>query len=155
MAAGPADAPSPFQGGAAGAFIHHASFIHSSSSGSGGGSDSSLENLWSSNGVGVEVVATASTGASWVDEVHNNSSNNNSQSDSSSEPLEKRLEEIRRKFHRGRLLQIKHLPREVTEEVSYSYTHFCYNIIYTQDDDCALERGECKNIERESNAPYL
>lgn len=52
------------------------------------------DNLWSSS-----VVATASTGASWVDEVHN------------SDSLEKRLEDLKRKFHRGRVLQIKHLPR--------------------------------------------
>ncbi|CAG7822369.1 unnamed protein product [Allacma fusca] len=56
------------------------------------------DNLWSSS-----VVATASTGASWVEDVH-------------SDPVEKRTEELRRKFHHGRQLQIKHLPREVTEE---------------------------------------
>ncbi|OXA63360.1 hypothetical protein Fcan01_03931 [Folsomia candida] len=68
------------------------------------------DNLWSSG-----VVATASTGASWVDEVHNSTTASTS---SSSDPAEKRLEEIKRKFHRGRILQIKHLPREVTEERS-------------------------------------
>lgn len=65
------------------------------------------DNLWSSS-----VVATASTGASWVDEVHN------------SDPVEKRIEEIKRRFHRGRVLQIKHLPREVTEEVSFILLFF-------------------------------
>lgn len=67
------------------------------------------DNLWSSS-----VVATASTGASWVDEVH------------SSDPVEKRIEELKRKFHRGRQLQIKQLPREVTEEVR---THFFFLFI--------------------------
>lgn len=68
--------------------------------------DRELNNLWS-NGV----VATASTGASWVDEVHGNPSA------SERDPSE-RAEDIKRKFHRGRVLQIKHLPREVTEEVN-------------------------------------
>lgn len=85
MAAGPADAFSatPFGGGY------------------DRGGEVMSDNLWSSS-----VVATASTGASWVDEVH------------ASDPVEKRWEDIKRKFHRGRVLQIKHLPREVTEEVS-------------------------------------
>jgi len=69
------------------------------------------DNLWSSS-----VVATASTGASWVDEVHNNS-----------DPIEKRIEDIKRKFHRGRILQIKHLPREITEEVSYFFVFYIWN----------------------------
>ncbi len=73
------------------------------------GGELMTDNLWSSG-----VVATASTGASWVDEVHN----------SSCDPVEKRFEDIKRKFHRGRVLQIKHLPREVTEEVRKNHNHF-------------------------------
>jgi len=67
------------------------------------------DNLWSSG-----VVATASTGASWVDDVHQ-------------DPAEKRFEELKRKFHRGRQLQIKHLPREVTEEVRKLSFFICYS----------------------------
>ena len=65
--------------------------------------NAAADNLWSSS-----VVATASTGNSWVEDVH-------------SDPVEKRVEELKRKFHRGRQLQIKHLPREVTEEVSLTH----------------------------------
>ncbi len=91
------------------------------------------DNLWSSS-----VVATASTGASWVDDVdvglgvggtgtrpllhHHHLSHppppNNPPPPLPLDSLEKRVEELRRKFHRGRQLQIKHLPREVSEEVS-------------------------------------
>lgn len=96
MAAGPADAFSSTPRGFGGVYDS--------------GGELMGDNLWSSG-----VVATASTGASWVDEVHNSTTASTS---SSSDPAEKRLEEIKRKFHRGRILQIKHLPREVTEEVS-------------------------------------
>ena len=38
--------------------------------------------------------------------------------DDPEEVLKKRVNELKRKFHNGRQLQIKHLPRDVMEEVS-------------------------------------
>ena len=58
-------------------------------------------NLWSSS-----VVASASTGNSWVEDVH------------SSDTVDKRVKEVVLIFHSGRQLHMKNLPREVTEEVS-------------------------------------
>jgi hypothetical protein len=55
-----------------------------------------------------EVMATASTGSFWEDDPE--------------EAAKKRVNELKRKFHSGRQLQIKHLPRDVTEEVS---VHIC------------------------------
>lgn len=91
------------------------------------------DNLWSSN-----VVATASTGASWVDDVdvvgisaHHqvppSQQNPNPHfkhmlpqhlQNGRAESLEEHLKELMRQFHRGRQLQVKYLPRECTEEVS-------------------------------------
>jgi hypothetical protein len=55
-----------------------------------------------------ELMATASTGSFWEDDPE--------------EATKKRVNELKRKFHSGRQLQIKHLPRDVTEEVS---VHIC------------------------------
>jgi len=103
------------------------------------------DNLWSAS-----VVATASTGASWVDDVdvglHHHHLNHHAsllphghgserppgllqqQPPPPPDSIEKRVEELKRKFHRGRQLQIKHLPREVTEEVSFvqGFRYFFY-----------------------------
>ena len=51
-----------------------------------------------------EVMATASTGSFWDDDPE--------------EAAKKRVNDLKRIFHSGRQLQIKHLPRDVTEEVS-------------------------------------
>lgn len=51
-----------------------------------------------------EVMATATTGSFWEDDPE--------------EATKKKVNELKRKFHSGRQLQIKHLPRDVTEEVS-------------------------------------
>lgn len=54
-----------------------------------------------------EVMATASTEGFWEDDPE--------------EQVKKKILELKTKFHMGRQLQIKHLPRDVTEEVSVSY----------------------------------
>lgn len=51
-----------------------------------------------------EVMATASTEGFWEDDPE--------------EQVKKKILELKTKFHMGRQLQIKHLPRDVTEEVS-------------------------------------
>ena len=57
-----------------------------------------------------EVMATASTGGFWEDDPE--------------EATKKKVNELKRKFHSGRQLLIKHLPRDVTEEVStYIYKY--------------------------------
>ena len=57
-----------------------------------------------------EVMATASTGSFWDDDPE--------------EAAKKRVNELKRIFHSGRQLQIKHLPRDVTEEVSVN-VYYC------------------------------
>ncbi|XP_046405940.1 ribonucleoprotein PTB-binding 1-like [Ischnura elegans] len=49
-----------------------------------------------------EVVATASTGGFWEDDPEEN--------------VKRRVNELKRKFHQGRTLIIKHLPRDATED---------------------------------------
>ncbi|GLH14927.1 Uncharacterized protein GBIM_19351 [Gryllus bimaculatus] len=51
-----------------------------------------------------EVMATASTGGFWEDDPEME--------------IKKKINELKHKFHVGRQLQIKHLPRDVTEEFS-------------------------------------
>lgn len=58
-----------------------------------------------------EVMATASTGSFWEDDPE--------------EAAKKRVNELKRIFHSGRQLQIKHLPRDVTEEVSVYISRVC------------------------------
>lgn len=54
-----------------------------------------------------EVMATASTGAFWDDDPE--------------EKVKKQINSLKRKFHSGRQLLIKYLPRDVTEEVSEKF----------------------------------
>jgi len=54
---------------------------------------------------GAEVMATASTESFWEDDPE--------------EQVKKKINELKSKFHSGRQLQVKHLPRDVTEEVSW------------------------------------
>ena len=56
------------------------------------------------------MMATASTGSFWDDDPE--------------EAAKKRVNELKRIFHSGRQLQIKHLPRDVTEEVSVN-VYYC------------------------------
>jgi len=63
-----------------------------------------------------EVMATASTGSFWDDDPE--------------EAAKKRVNELKRIFHSGRQLQIKHLPRDVTEEVSVNVYYYCVCAIF-------------------------
>lgn len=63
---------------------------------------------------GAHIMATASTDSFWEDDPE--------------EKIKKKVLAAKSKFHAGRQLQIKHLPRDITEDVSTEYLFFS---IYT------------------------